>query len=128
MDLASEIADYLDDGGYGTVGTDIFIGQIPSDTNGIYIVRAGGSLNNYVPIEETVLDIYYVHELASTAITQMESIKRYIHRMHTTLTDNAFIYSVLVINDVQDMDRNLEYSEAYKITVTILHRATAIIS
>lgn len=128
MDISFELAQYLSDAGFGTTGTSIFVSQIPEDTNGIYISRIGGQLNNYLPIEETALDIYCKDTSASDCITTLENIKRYIHRMHTTLTDNAYIYSMLVIGDVENVDRDLEYSKLFKITVSIIHRRIATIS
>jgi len=126
MDIAYEIAQYLDDGGFGTLAIDIFVGSMPAEQDGIYVFRLGGTFNNYVPIEETTLNIYV--KATKDAITTIENIKRFIHRMHTTDTANAHIYSMLVIGDVEDMDVDLEYAKEYKITVVVTHRATSLIS
>lgn len=128
MDISKELATYLATAGFGTLGTSIFVGQIPSDTNGIYVLRTGGQLNNYLPIEETVVDIYCKDTFASDCITTLENIKRYLHRMHTTLTSNTYIYSILVIGDVEDVDRDLEYAKLYKVSVSVLHRSLGLIS
>ena len=127
-DIANEVAQYLDDGGYGTLGTDIFVGQIPANINGIYVLRLGGSLNNYVPIEEAVVDIYVKNTSASTAVTTIESIKGYIHRMHSTETANKYIYTFLVIGDVDTISRDIEYAKIMKITVQVVNRDTSLIS
>ena len=127
-DIANEVAQYLDDGGFGTLGTDIFVSQIPANTNGIYVSRLGGELNNYVPIEETVVDIYVKNTSASTAVTTIESIKRYIHRMHSTETANNYVYTFLVIGDVDIISRDIEYAKIVKITVQVVHRDTSLIS
>lgn len=128
MDLSSELATYLQTAGFGTVGTDIFVGQIPEGTNGLYIVSSGGQLGKYVPVNETALDIYCKNTKASTCITTLNNVKNYIHRMHNTVTANAYIYSILVIGDVEDVARDLEYAKMYKITVSVLNRATSVIS
>lgn len=128
MDIASEVADYLEDAGFGTVGTDIFIGQMPDETNGIWVERSGGSLANYVPIENPLVDIYAKNTSAEDAMTAIENIKRYIHRMHNTSTANSYIYSFLVISDIETVMRDLEYAKIFKITVQIMHRDTSVIS
>ena len=128
MDLSSELATYLQTAGFGTVGTDLFVGQIPEGTNGLYILSSGGQMGKYVPVNETVLDIYCKNTKASTCITTLNSIKNYIHRMHNTTTTNAYIYSILVIGDVDDVARDLEYAKIYKITVSVLNRDRSIIS
>lgn len=128
MDIAGEIATYLANANYGTLGTSIFVGQIPAELNGLYVMRTGGQLNNYLPIEETVVDIYCKDTSASDCVTTLESIKRYIHRMHTTLTANAYVYSVLVIGDVEDVARDTEYAKIMKISVSVTHRSLGLIS
>lgn len=128
MDIANELALYLQSAGFGTYGADIHVAQIPSGENGIYISRTGGSFNNYLPTEETVVDIYYKHTKSETCVTNLENIKRHIHRMHNTTTENAYIYSMLVLGDIENLERDAEYAKLYKITVSIMHRALSVIS
>lgn len=128
MDIANEFANYLQNAGFGTIGTDIFVGQIPSAQNGIYVVRNGGLLHNYIPIEETVVDVYIKDTSSLTSVQTIESIKRFVHRMHNTLTGNTYIYSMLVLGDVEDLDRDLEYANVYKISVQLKHRYNGAIS
>lgn len=128
MDIANIVALYLQTNNFGTVGTDIFVGQMPEETNGIWIERLGGALNNYVPMEETVLNIYAKNTKAVTAITLLENIKRFIHRMHNTTQNASYIYTFLVIGDIEDVARDIEYEKIYKLTLQVVHRDTAIIS
>lgn len=128
MDIANEIATYLQKAGYGTVGTDIFIGQIPSSVDGIYIYRSTGSLNNYVPIENVILDIYVKDTSSSAGVLKIEQIKRYMHRMVSTTTANSYIYSILAVGDVETIERDTEYAKVYKISVEVMYRSLGLIS
>lgn len=128
MDVAKTVATYLANAGFGTLGTDIFIGQIPDTKQGFFVVRTGGQMNNYVPIEESVVDIYYKGQFSETAIQELEAVKRYIHRMHNTELGQDYIYSFLVIGDVEDVQRDLQYEKIYKITVQVTHRDKTLIS
>ncbi len=101
---------------------------MPDETNGIWVERSGGSLANYVPIENPLVDIYAKNTSAEDAMTAIENIKRYIHRMHNTSTANSYIYSFLVISDIETVMRDLEYAKIFKITVQIMHRDTSVIS
>ena len=128
MDIAYNVAQYLANNGFGTLGADIFVGYIPAEETGLYITRLGGTLNNYIPIEETILDIYARNTSAADAITQLEQVKQHLHRMHnTTLTQNH-VYSFLVLGDVEDVQRDENYDKIFKITVQVTHRNTALIS
>lgn len=128
IDVALTVGTYLDQGGYGTVGDDIHIGQIPAASNGIYVVRSGGQMHNYVPIEEAVVDIYVKNTSSADAIDILERIKRYIHRMHSTTVGTDYVYTFLVIGDIEDVQRDLELAKIYKITLQVVHRDTSLIS
>lgn len=128
MDISYQVAQYLATAGFGTLGTSIFVGQLPAEQNGVYVSRLGGLPNKYIPIEETVLDIYVKDTSASDAITKLENIKRYIHRMHTTETASAYFYTFLVIGDVEDVQRDMEYTKVFKITLQVMHRDKSLIS
>lgn len=127
-DIVYRLADYLADSGFGTMGADIFGGQMPADTHGIYLMRAGGTMANYTPIEEAVIDIYSQHIESAKAVEKIEQIKRFIHRMHNTDTGNVYIYTLLVLGDVEDLSRDLEYMKIYKLSVLVTYRDKALIS
>ena len=128
IDIAYEVATYLDDGGFGTLGTDIFVSQIPEQKNGIWVERVGGQMNNYVPIEESVVSIYIKDSDSQSAVGTLESIKRYIHRMHTTTIHNAYVYTFLVIGDIESVQRDVEYAQVYRLSLQIVYRDQAVIS
>ena len=128
MDIAYDVAKYLADNGFGTLGTSIFAGQIPNGTNGIWVTRIGGVLNNYVPIEEAAVNVYIKNTSGQTCVQTLENIKKFIHRMHSTTTANASVYTFLVIGDVEDLARDLEYEKVYKLTLQVVYRKSSIIS
>jgi len=128
MDIAQIVADYLQLNGFGTIGENLYIGYMPESTAGIYIDRIGGTMNNYVPIEESAVNIYVKNTSGQQAVQTLEGIKRFIHRMHNTYQGSAYIYTFLVIGDIEDVARDLEYSKIYKLTVQVVYRNTAIIS
>jgi hypothetical protein len=128
MDITLIVADYLAKAGFGTVGTDIFVGQIPDTTNGVYVLKTGGLPQNYIPIEEAVVDIYVKDLSATAAVQKIENIKRFIHRMHNTTQGQAYIYTFLIIGDTEDVQRDLQYEKIYKITLQVMFRNETLIS
>lgn len=127
-DILSDFANMLQIDGFGTVGTDIFVGQMPAETNGIYLQRIGGELNNYLPIESTVVNVYVQNVSSQTAIGTIETIKRTYHRKLESGTDNSLIYTILVMGDVEDMGREIDFGKVYKLTLEITHRLRTLIS
>lgn len=128
QEIALALANYLDTSGFGTLGTDIFVSQIPDGVNGIWVERVGGLQNNYVPMQEAVVNIYAKNTSAADAITTLENIKNHIHRMHTTTAGDNFIYTMLVLGNVEDVSRDLEYAKIVKLTVQLVYKNNGIIS
>lgn len=128
MDVCYAVAVWLERMGFGTLNTDIFIDQIEDGINGIWVERNAGSNNNYVPISETVVDIYFKNTQASVCIDRAMDVKNAIHRMYDTTANNILVYSFLVIGDVEAVQRDLEYAIIYKLSVQVLHRDLTLIS
>lgn len=128
MDISYQVASYLANAGFGTIGTSIFVGQIPDGVNGIWTERIGGLQNNYVPVEEAVVNVYAKNTDASDAITLLTNIKNQIHRMHNSTSGNAYIYSFLVIGNIEDVVRDVEFAKIYKLTIQVMFRDTTVIS
>jgi len=128
QEIGLALANYLDASGFGTLGTDIFVSQIPEGVNGIWVERIGGLQNNYVPMQEAVVNIYAKNTSAADAVTLLENIKNHIHRMHTTESGDNFIYTMLVLGNVEDVSRDLEYAKIVKLTVQLVYKNNGIIS
>lgn len=127
-DVANSMAKYLSDNGFGTLGTDIHVGYMPDNDSAIAVMRSGGIPHKYTPIVDTIVDIYVKNTSGTEAMSKIESIKNFVHRMHNTELENDYMYSMLVIGDVEDIQRDPEYSKVFKITVQLLHRDSALIS
>jgi len=127
-DISYDMAKHLANSGFGTLGTDIFINQIPAETNGLMVALGGGTLNKYVPIEETILDIYAKNISSETALSTLRGLIKHLHRHHDITTSTNFVYTVLVIGNIQPVQIDQEYAKVYKITLQVLHRDTGVIS
>ncbi len=129
MDIGYELARLIAANFSYTIGTDMFVGTMPTGTdNGIFILRSGGTPHKYLPTNKTVMDVYFKDTSAQNAITSIEALKNWMHRMHTTETSEAYIYSILVLSDIEDMGRTLESEQLYKFTVEVCHRDLDLIS
>jgi len=127
-DVTLAMAYYLQTAGFGTYNTNIFVGYIPENTDAIWLEAVGGSQNNYVPMQEAVINIYIKNTNASTAVDKLNQVKHYIHRMHSTTVSNNYIYSMLVLGNIEDVTRDLEYAKIFKLTVQLTYRNTNVIS
>lgn len=126
--ISYQVATWLASAGFGTLGTDIFVNEIPDDINGLWTVNMGGQLNNYVPIEEAVVNIYSKDIKSELAVDRLERIKHTIHRQYSQTIGTTFVYTFLIIGDIESVDRDAQFEKVYKMTVQVVHRDTNLIS
>jgi hypothetical protein len=122
IDLAKDIATLLSNSGLGTLGSDLFIDNMPDDKNGLYIVHAGGELDKYTPMQTTIFDIYAKYQQAQTAVNKLESVLSLIHRMHSVNLSNTYLFSILGIGSVEVVDILDNNDKIYKITISVINR------
>lgn len=127
-DIAQSFAAYLATAGFGTLGTDIHVGYTPEGENATWVEVIGGGVHNYLPVEEAAINVYVKNTSAESAINTLNDIKRYIHRMHSTTVSSNYVYSMLVLGNIEDVSRDLEYAKVFKLTVQLLYRNTNLIS
>lgn len=127
-DIAYELADLLADNGFGTLGDDIMVGQIDFVKNGIYLLNVAGDSNNYVPMQRSVVDIYAKNTSANAGITKLRNIKNLLDRMHSVNLGQNYIYSILLLGSIENIQRDNEYAKIMKITIEVMHRDKALIS
>lgn len=127
-DIAQAFAHYLADNGFGTFGTDIFVGYTPEGENAIWVELIGGSTELYTPVEEAAVNIYIKNTSASDAVDKLNDVKHFIHRMHSTSLNSNYVYTMLVLGNIEDVSRDLEYAKIFKLTVQLLYRNTNLIS
>jgi hypothetical protein len=129
MIIARELARLIEDSFSYTFGSNLFIDNVPIGvTNALYIDHLGGISNNYLPTGIAVLDIISRNVSAETAIDNLNEIKNHFVRMYSTETSNAYIYSILLVSDIENVGRDLESMAEYKITVEVNHRDKLLIS
>lgn len=127
-DIAYEIADLLADNGFGTLGTDIMVGQMDAEKNGVYIISTGGTANNYVPMKQSVIDIYSKNTSAKDGIAKLRDILNFLDRLHSTNLQYNYIYSILTLSTIETVQRDNEYAKIMKVTLEVTHRDKALIS
>jgi 5-formaminoimidazole-4-carboxamide-1-beta-D-ribofuranosyl 5'-monophosphate synthetase len=126
--ISYQVATWLQSAGFGTLGTDIFVNEIPDDINGLWTVNMGGQMNNYVPIEEAVVNIYSKDIKSELAVDRLERIKHTIHRQLSQTIGTTFVYTFLIIGDIESVERDNQFEKIYKMTVQAVHRDTNLIS
>jgi len=99
-----------------------------AEKNGIFIISTGGLANNYVPMKQSVIDIYSKNTSAKDGIAKLRDILNFLDRLHSTNLQYNYVYSILTLSTIETVQRDNEYAKIMKITLEVTHRDKALIS
>lgn len=119
QNLEREIAQLLQSWQVGTVGTDIFIGELPQGiTEGLLIVSAPSpDPDVYIDSEYHIIDFWYISPHTVEAYQKCRDVYNLLHRRHHYNTTNWNIYLSKALAQVEDFDRTEEGGKMCRISV-----------
>lgn len=134
--LASEIATYIASRGLGTVGENLFIGELPINqtdgggvTSGVYVVAgASEGQHEYLDTNYDQIDFWSANRLTESAYGDLEGIKDILSRASNYETTNYQIYFSHDVSGIMDMDRSGDGLKLFKMTIRFIYRDKNIIS
>lgn len=95
MSLISDLTDYLEDQGIGTIGTDLFDNYLPDNgTNGVAVIDTGGpEQDHHIPTGQYTFQIYIRHRTYALAKASLDSVRTALHQVvDTTIGSTHFMY------------------------------------
>ena len=103
-----EIADYLEDNGIGTVGTDILIGDFSQDSpDGIYLVTvASPAPSNALDTEHHNVDIYCRFSSTSAGYDKLRAVYDLLHRDANFTLTTWYVYLAEARSQIEDLGRD----------------------
>lgn len=110
MTIAQEIAEYLEDCGVGTVGTDMFAGYLPDNANSaIGVFDTGGMKpDTYIPTKEPTFQVLIRSSSYSAGWTKLASVRSYLHQKeNATLIDGGtYFYFIFAMAEGGALGKN----------------------
>ena len=124
VDLDVEITTLMQSLGLGTVGVDIFNGQLPQGVvKGFYIVPSQSpSPEKYIDHEYPVIDFWYRSPYTGEAKAKMRELYTKFHRAYNMDTANWHIFFSEALGGSMDMDRDAEGGKLEKLSVQFICR------
>jgi len=122
--LITEVAELVRERALGTVGVDIFIGELPQDvTEGFFLVSAPSPApHQYLDTEYTVIDFWYRTSHTAKGYEKMEQLKNAFHRRENYQTANWYIYFSEVLGSISDVDRDKEGGKLLRLSIQFICR------
>ena len=123
--VALEVANYIEDEGHATLGTDLFVDAQPDvRTDVLSVFTTGGQSPDIdLPIPYPSFEILIRGESASTVFAKIESI---VSGLHQTFNENLvsggnYYYSILLNGEISNLGRDdknrIEYSANFRCKV-----------
>ena len=122
--MIEELADYLQTSGIGTVGTDIFISELPFNKTDIIAIHATVSPDpdKAVPFYVQVVDITARFSQYKEGYDKLKSIFDLLHqKVHYEMGENH-IYLSYAMGMPVDNDRDAERRHLLQLTMAFIYR------
>lgn len=122
--LIREIAQLMQQWGVGTVGTDIFIGELPQGiTEGLLMIYAPSpNPHAYIDTEYVIIDFWYRAPGTSEALKKLRDIYNLLHRRHHYTTTNWLVEFSQAIGNINDVDRDREGGKLLRLSIQFICR------
>lgn len=122
--IIDSLTDYLQDNGIGTVGTDIFIGELPFDkTESISLVYSvSPEPNKSIPYYTQLVDIWARYSKYDDGYQKLQDIFDLLHRAENYEVDGFHIYLSYAAGMITDLDRDAERRHLFKLTLGFVYR------
>jgi len=124
MNILEAIKDKLVTAGIGTFGTNLFIGELPSDKkNAILIVTAPSSPPNpSIGVFEQQVDFWTRYSNSQQGYAKLKQIEALLHRAANYEMGDYHVYISNSMSSVDDMDRDSERRKMWKLTIRFIYR------
>ena len=134
--LVKDIAQHLDDLEVGTLGTDIFVGELPflNDSGakvsaGLYVANvAGQGKEQYLNTIHEQLEFWALGMQYEAAYDKIEEVRNQLaSKQNYELTD-SYVYFSEEVTSIADMGRTADGMKMYKLTLNFIYYDKVVLS
>jgi hypothetical protein len=128
--ILEKLADYLDDNAVGTLGTDIFLGELPLDKSDIIslVYVQSPEPDKSVPYYTQLIDVWARYSKFDDGYGKLQEIFDLLHRSENYQIEGYHIYLSYASGMIQDLDRDAERRHLFRLTLGFVYRVDEIIS
>lgn len=121
--LLRNLADYIANAGIATVGTDLFIEEMPPDPADALLLSSYASPPPDEYLNTITLDftIWCRSQSTKSGGDRLERVFNLLHRNHHITLGDYYVYSILAITNTEDSDRDQEGRKLQKINFRTMY-------
>lgn len=122
--IINSLAEYLEDNSIGTVGTDIFIGELPLDINDcislVYV--ASPDPDKSIPYFVQTIDVRARFTGYAEGYAKLKEVLNLLHRAENYGITGYYIYLSYSQSMIVDNDRDSERRHLFQLTLSFVFR------
>lgn len=128
--ILNELAEFFEDVGIGTVGTDLFIGQLPGNVeNGIMLVAVPSpEPDKETGIEYQDFEVWTRYKESQTGYDKLDAIFDILSRKNDFTFPNYYIYFSQARGRINDLDRDIEGRKLFNLAFRFTYRNLDLVS
>lgn len=122
--IIEDLAQYLEDEGIGTQGTDIFAGYFPDSVNtGLCVIDTGGVVADIdLPTRAKTIQIFVRGATYEDGQNLIDAVRDLLHQLANTQIGSYYFYYILALSDGGHIGRNDRGLDEFSINFTALIR------
>jgi hypothetical protein len=125
--IAEALADYIQQQGIATVGTDLFIGELPFDKGDCMslVYSPSPEPNKTLDVWEQVIDFWVRYSKSDVGYDKLIEISDLLHKAQNYDITGFHIYFSNALGMVDDLDRDEQRRKLYKLSIRFIFRKAA---
>ncbi len=129
--LLTELTTYISNAGFGTQGTDLFIGTLPdAPDDALMLFGAGGpGFDPYVSTGYASVDVWARCSVNSgDAYDKLTNLVNALHREQNFSLGRFYVYFISAQSNILDLDRDSMGRKLFKVTLRVIYLDTNVVS
>jgi hypothetical protein len=122
--IAEDLADFLATNGIGTVGTDLFIGELPLDTNNCLslVYSPSPEPNKSIPYYTQDIDVWGRFSKFDRGYSKLQEVFDLIHGKENYIMGDYHVYLSFARGQINDNDRDSQRRHLIQLTLSFTFR------
>jgi hypothetical protein len=122
--IADALVEYLEENSIGTVGTDIFIGELPLDKSDIIalVYSPSPDPDKAIPYFNQAIDIWARFKSYDEGYNKLKAIFDLLHRAENYDLEGFHVYLSYSRGMIEDLDRDAERRHLFKLSLAFVFR------
>ena len=122
--IIESVGAYLNTNGLGTLGTDLFIGELPLEKGDCVtmIYAPSPDPDPAIDVYEQVIEFWSRNKKTEVAYSKLLAILNLLHKGQNYSITGYHVYFSNALGMIEDNDRDIERRKLYKLSIKFIYR------